>query len=91
MANSAQATKRAKQAEKHRQHNVHIRSVMRTHIKKVWHAIQANDKALAEKAYREAMSIIDKTVGKGLIHGNKAARHKSRLNNHIRAMSSAQG
>lgn len=90
MANSTQALKRARQAEKHRQHNVHIRSVMRTHLKRVWQAIQANDKAQAEKVYREAVSVLDKTVGKGIIHANKAARHKSRLNNHIRQMQTTQ-
>ena len=60
---------------------------MRTFVKKVVKAIAAGDKAQAEVAYKEAMPIVDKMVGKGLIHKNKAARHKSRLNARIRALS----
>ena len=36
--------------------------------------------------FKEAMSIMDKLVAKGLIHKNKAARHKSRLNKHIKEL-----
>jgi len=87
MANSAQARKRARQAEKHRQRNAAQRSTYRTAIKKVLKAIRTGDKAAATEAYKAAVPIIDRSAGKGLMHGNKAARHKSRLNNHIRAMS----
>lgn len=88
MANSPQARKRARQAEKHRQHNASLRSRMRTHIKKVIAAIGQGDKTLAEERFRQAMPVIDSMVNKGIIHRNKAARHKSRLNAHIRSMSS---
>ena len=84
MANTAQATKRARQAEKHRQRNASQRSQLRTSIKKVLTAIGAGDAAAARQAFAEAMPRIDSAVGKGLIHGNKAARHKRRLNQHIR-------
>ena len=60
--------------------------MMRTYIKKVYSAIDAGDKATAETAYKEACPIIDRMSGKGLIHSNKAARHKSRMNRNIRAM-----
>ena len=86
MANSAQARKRARQAEKHRQHNTSRRSMMRTHIKKVINAIDAGDKSAAEEAYKAAIPVIDSMAGSGLIHKNKAARHKSRLNATIRGM-----
>lgn len=86
MANSAQARKRARQAEKNRQRNASQRSAFRTSIKKVVYAIEAGDKTAAESAYKEAIPMIDSTCGKGLIHKNKAARHKSRLNAQIRAM-----
>jgi small subunit ribosomal protein S20 len=59
---------------------------MRTAIKKVVLAIDKGDKAAAETAYKEAVPAIDKSVGKGLVHANKAARHKSRLNAKIRAL-----
>lgn len=86
MANIASAKKRARQAETRRVHNQTHRSMMRTYIKRVVRAIEAGDKAAAETAYREAVPVIDRMAGKGLIHKNKAARHKSRLNQHIRAL-----
>ncbi len=86
MANSAQATKRARQAEKSRQRNAGQRSKLRTAIKKVIAAIEAGEADAAKEAYSAAMPIIDSAAGKGLIHKNKAARHKSRLNQHIRNM-----
>ncbi len=86
MANSAQSRKRARQAERHRQRNASYRSMFRTFIKKVIAAINEGDREKAQSAYQQAVSIIDKTANKGLIHKNKAARHKSRLNARIRAM-----
>ena len=86
MANTAQARKRARQAEKRRQHNASRRSMMRTYLKRVVYAIEAGDKDKAAAAYKEAAPLIDRAAGRGLIHKNKAARHKSRLNAQILAM-----
>jgi len=86
LANSAQAKKRARQAEKHRERNASYRSMFRTAMKKVLNAIKGGDKGAAEAAYKDVVSVIDKTAGKGLIHKNKAARHKSRLNARVRTM-----
>ena len=89
MANSPQARKRARQAERHRLRNASHRSRVRTYIKKVVAAIEAGDKDAAEAAYLEAQPVIDKMAGKGVMHKNKAARHKSRLKARIGAMGSA--
>jgi len=89
VANSAQAKKRARQAEKHRQHNMSLRSKLRTSIKKVVNTITAGNKVEAQAAFKIAEPVIDVMVGKGLIHQNKAARHKSRLNARILAMQSS--
>ena len=86
MANSAQARKRARQAEKRRQQNGAFRSTMRTALKKVLKLIEAGDKQGAAEAYKVAVPVIDSAAGKGFVHKNKAARHKSRLNAHIKAM-----
>lgn len=86
MANTKQAKKRSVQSEKRRQRNVGQRSAFRTFLKKVVNAIAQGNRALAEEAYRQAVPVIDKMVTKGLIHKNKAARHKSRLNAHIKEM-----
>lgn len=86
MANIKSAKKRARQAEKHRKHNASLRSMVRTYIKKVHTAIEAGDKKLAEESYKAAQPVIDSMARKGLIHKNKAARHKSRLTAQIKKL-----
>ena len=88
MANTPQARKRARQNMVRRQHNHSLRSHMRTHVKKVLKAIRSGDRAGAEQAYQVAVPVIDRMSGKGLIHRNRAARYKSRLNNRIRTLDS---
>lgn len=89
LANTRQAAKRARQAEKNRQHNAGMRSMMRTYIKATVNAIASNDLEAAKAAYQTAVPVIDRMASKGLIHKNKAARHKSRLNAHIKKMATA--
>ncbi|MFT4925414.1 MAG: small subunit ribosomal protein S20 [Phenylobacterium sp.] len=86
MANSKSAKKRAVQSEKNRQHNASRRSMMRTFLKKVNVAIEAGNKEDATTAYTAALPVLDRYATKGLIHKNKASRHKSRLNSKIKAM-----
>jgi small subunit ribosomal protein S20 len=81
-----QARKRARQSEHRRRHNASQRSMMRTYIKKVIAAIQSGDREAAAAAYKSAVPVIDSAAQKGLMHANKAARHKSRLNQHIKAL-----
>jgi small subunit ribosomal protein S20 len=86
MANTAQAKKRARQAEKNRIRNAGQRSKLRTFIKKVIAAVETGDKEQAQAAYKTVVSVIDAAVSKGLIHKNKAARNKSRLNVKVSTM-----
>ncbi|MCY4563036.1 MAG: 30S ribosomal protein S20 [Gammaproteobacteria bacterium] len=86
MANSAQARKRARQAEKRRRHNASRRSMVRTYIKKVQAAIDENDADAANAALVTAIPVIDRMAAKGILHKNKAARHKSRLTAAIAAL-----
>ncbi len=86
MANSAGSRKRARQAEKRRQHNASLRSMTRTYLKKVVAAIASGDKEAAQAAYTAAVPALDNAASKGIIHKNKAARHKSRLNAQIKAL-----
>ncbi|MEE8243763.1 MAG: 30S ribosomal protein S20 [Pseudomonadales bacterium] len=79
MANSAQARKRARQAEKRRRQNASQRSMVRTYIKRVQSAIEQNDAQTAASALTDMIPVIDKMAAKGIMHKNKAARHKSRL------------
>ncbi|GIU08936.1 MULTISPECIES: 30S ribosomal protein S20 [unclassified Shewanella] len=86
MANSKSAKKRALQSEKRRQHNASRSSMLRTYVKKVIAAINAGDHATATAAFAVAQPIVDRMATKGLIHKNKAARYKSRLNAKIKAL-----
>ena len=87
MANSPQAKKRARQSEKRRTHNASLRSLVRTNIKKVNAAISSGNAEEAQAAYANAVPVIDRMADKGIIHKNKAARHKSRLNTQVKALS----
>jgi small subunit ribosomal protein S20 len=86
LANSVSARKRARQAEKRRLRNASQRSALRTAIKKTIAAIESGDKSEAQSAYKDVVPAIDRSVSKGLIHRNKAARHKSRMNAAIKAL-----
>lgn len=86
MANSPQAKKRARQAEVHRQLNASQRSAMRTSVKNVVAAIETADYDTAQAVFKKAAPRIDSAVSKGLIHKNKAARTKSRLNTRIKTL-----
>lgn len=86
MANIKSAKKRAIQAETRRKHNASRRSMTRTCLKKVIAAIEAGNKEEAQAAFTTAIPLLDRMATKGLIHKNKAARHKSRLNAQIKAI-----
>ncbi|MGQ0530040.1 MAG: 30S ribosomal protein S20 [Panacagrimonas sp.] len=86
MANTASAKKRARQAVKARARNAGQRSMIRTTIKKVVKALDAKDKAAALVAYAEMVPVLDRYANRGMIHKNKAARHKSRLTARISAL-----
>jgi small subunit ribosomal protein S20 len=86
VANSPQAKKRARQAEKRRTHNASLRSLVRTMIKKVDAAIGSGSAEEAKSAYDSAVPVIDRMADKGILHKNKAARHKSRLNAKVKAL-----
>ena len=63
-----------------------LRSRMRTFVKRTRAAIASGDKEKATVAFREVQSVLDSSVSKGLIHANKAARQKSRMNAQIKSM-----
>jgi len=86
VANTSQARKRARQAETRRRHNASQRSAMRTAVKKAIAAIDSGDYESANAAYNATVPVLDKAVSHGIIHANKAARHKSRLNSKVKAL-----
>ena len=86
MANSPQARKRARQNDKRRLHNASLRSLVRTRIKQTVAAIKEGSAEQARAAYDKAVPVIDRMADKGIIHKNKAARHKSRLSAQIKKL-----
>lgn len=63
--------------------------MMRTFLKKAAYAIEKGDIEAAKENFAKVVPILDKYASKGLIHKNKAARHKSRLSAKIKALSTA--
>ena len=86
MANSAQAKKRARQAEATRQRNASQKSELRTAVKKVRKAIAAGDKAAAAKTLQESQAVMDRIADKRMIHKNMVSRTKSRLASAVKAL-----
>lgn len=79
MATHKSAFKRQRQDEKKRARNVHIRSTLKTVVKRVRLAVEAKDVEKARTALAEAIPAINKAKSKGMIHGNTASRKVSRL------------
>ena len=86
MANSKSAEKAARQAVKHRERNVALRSNARSAIRGVLTAVASGNKADATASYKKADAVVDSLVNKRLVHRNKASRHKSRLAAKIKAL-----
>ena len=86
MANTKSAEKAARQADKHRQRNVTLRSRMRTAIRRIVDAVAAGKKEEAQTSYKVAVPLIDTLVNKKIIHRNQADRHKSRLAARVNAL-----
>ena len=86
MANIKSSKKDSITANKQRLYNMSKRSMMRTFIKKVYMAISVGNKITAQQAFNQLQPVIDRYATKGLIHKNKAARHKSHLMLKIKKM-----
>ncbi|AWD32391.1 30S ribosomal protein S20 [Candidatus Kinetoplastibacterium sorsogonicusi] len=86
MANTIQARKRSRQSDHRNKHNSSLRSMLRTAIKRVRQFIDSGNKDNATESFKKANKTIDIVADKGIIHKNKAARHKSRLSHAIKNM-----
>ncbi len=85
MANSSQARKRVRQTAKRTLQNQSQKTETRTYIKRVVKSLAAGNKELAIAAFKRATQLLDRLANRGLVHANKAARLKSRLNKKIKA------
>ncbi|VFP87211.1 30S ribosomal protein S20 [Candidatus Erwinia haradaeae] len=90
MANIQSSKKRIITSERCRKHNASRRSMIRTFIKKVHAAIATGDQKIALNAFSVMQPLVDRQAAKGLIHKNKAARHKSNLIAKIKVMSESK-
>jgi small subunit ribosomal protein S20 len=79
LAHHKSALKRIKQNKKKNARNKHVRSTLKTVIKKVREAVEGKDLNAAKEALAAAIPVIDKTATKGVIHKTNAARNVSRL------------
>jgi small subunit ribosomal protein S20 len=79
MPNHKSSEKRVRQSEKRRAINRSHRTKVRTYIKKLRSAMESGSKQDVTQILPEAISVIDKSVQKGVLHANAAARYKSRL------------
>lgn len=70
------AKKRVDVAERNRQRNIAAKSAIRTAMKKV---LTGADEATRAEALKQAHSLLDRAVLKGILHKNTAARYKSRV------------
>lgn len=89
MATHASALKAHRQSLKNREHNRQLRARLRTALKSIRSAVDANDLTAAKAALKQTVSLIDKMASKGVIHRNAAGRYKSRLALRLAAKSKA--
>jgi small subunit ribosomal protein S20 len=80
------ALKRARQAEKRRLRNLHIKTTVKSSIKTVTMAIEKKDPEGAQKALLKAIPLIQKAQSKGVFHKNTSARKISRLTRGVSAL-----
>lgn len=87
MANHKSAEKRVRQTERRNEVNRRNRSRLRTQIKRLRAAIDEGNRQEAQTLLIETVSVIDKSIQKGVLHHNAAARYKSRLTASVNQMS----
>ena len=88
MKKNKSAIKKSIQGEKNRLRNTHVKSTMKTNIKKVLQALDGKDEGGVKQAFKAAVTCIDKAASKGVIHKNNAARRVSRLSKKVHQFSS---
>lgn len=79
MASHASALKAHRQNVVRRERNRQLRSRLRAALKAIRTAVDKNEFDAVKDQLKEAVSLVDRMAGKGIIHKNAAARYKSRL------------
>ena len=87
MANHKSALKRARQSETRRLRNKHYKTRVKTAIKQVKASVESGDQEKARENFKKAVSLLQKTASKGVLHKNTAARKISRLARQVNQLS----
>jgi len=90
MANHVSALKRTRQTETRTEVNRANRSRVRTSLRAMREALAKGDVAAAQTQFRATVSALDKSVQKGILHGNTVSRYKSRLNARLKTLATAK-
>lgn len=90
MANIPSAEKRNRQAQRRRVRNLHVRSGVKSAVKKVREAVAQGDPALARQALHRAARIIDRAASRGVLHRNAASRRIARLSRAVSRVGAAR-
>lgn len=90
MANTSSAIKRIRQTKRRNERNQQNASRLKTQVRKLKRALQGNDADSAKELLRPTISVVDRSVQKGVLKKNTASRIKSRLTRRVRALSPAK-
>ena len=90
MANHVSSLKRARQTETKTAVNRANKTKLRSSLRALREAITAGNKKTLQASYSETVSILDKSVQKGVLHKNTASRYKARLNARVKAVVTAK-
>ena len=89
MPHKRSAFKELRKAKKRHLRNISIKSELKTSIKK-FETLLSDKKIEEARSYlKTLMSTIDKSVSKGMLHKNSAARKNSRLTKRLSALAKA--
>jgi len=86
LAHTKSAKKRIRSSKRRQSYNKPIRSRVKTYLTKAEEVISSGNMEVAIEVVRQAISTLDKAAKRGIIHRNKAARHKSRLMKKLNAL-----
>jgi len=90
LANTRSAIKNIRKNERRRAINKAQSGALRTQIKKLRALVGAKDSAGASQELVQTLSVIDRSIRKGILHKNTAARYKSRLTKAVRGLGASR-
>ena len=90
MANTKSAIKNVRKNQRRREINKTRKGALRTQIKKLRALVKSKDVEGSAKELVKTISVIDRSIRKGILHKNTAGRYKSRLSRSVRGLGSSR-